>query len=224
MSAVFSPSVSMIIRQSLQLAGLLPMGREPSAIEKRHARDIFDVTLKSLSSRGATLDQMVRQTYTLGPPSSGSVSSLVLDADTIEVDFPMTIKVAGQTSETYIQHIVFDEYQSLSNKLASGTPTSCYVEKQSNVTLYFWPVPVLTYALSLRRQRLIADSSDGSSPDIRARWHKALVYSLAHDMILAGSLPTGQAQYMKSLADEHIGYALGRENEGGDIMFTLPTL
>ncbi len=210
----------MILRQGLQLAGLLPLGREPSAIETRHARDMFDVILKSLSSRGAALDQMERQTFTLAPPAVNTVSSLVMDADTIEVDFPMTIKLAGQTSETYISHIVFGEYQSLSNKAATGTPTSCYVEKQARVTLFFWPIPTQTYTLSVRRQRLVADSANGQAPDLRARWHEALVYK----MILAGSLPVAQADYMNKLAENAIKMAMGRENEGGDMIFSLPAL
>lgn len=224
MSATFAPTVDVIIRQALQLAGLLPLGREPSAIELRHARDMFDVTLKSLSSRGACLDQLERQELTLAPPVSGQRSSLTLAADTIEVNFPMTIRLTDQSSETFIEHITFREYQSLSNKLSTGTPTSCYVEKQSLVTLYFWPVPTQTYTLSLQRQRLVADAASGSAPDIRGRWYEALTFAMAHKMILAGSLPITQAQNMKALADEAIAFALGRENEGGDIEFTLPPL
>lgn len=224
MTATFAPSVDMIIRQGMQLAGLLPLGREPSAIESRHARDMFDVTLKSLSSRGACLDQLERQEMTLSPPATGQRSSLAMDADTIEVSFPMTIRLSGQSSETYIDHIAFREYQSLSNKLATGTPTSCYVEKLAVVTLYFWPVPTQTYTLSFQRQRLISDSASGAAPDLRGRWHEALTYSIAHKMALSGSLPTTQAQNLKALADEAISYALGRENEGGDVCFELPPL
>lgn len=224
MTATFAPSVDMIIRQGMQLAGLVPLGREPSAIELRHARDMFDVTLKSLSSRGALLDQLERKTYTLSPPTAGSPSTLTMDADTIEVNFPMTIMLSGQTSETVITPMVWREYQYLSNKLTTGTPTSCYVEKLATVTLYFWPIPTQTYTLSLQRQRLVADSVSGAAPDVRGRWYEALTYSIAHKMSLAASLPTNQSQNLKGLADEAIAYALGREHEGGDIEMVLPSL
>ena len=224
MSATFAPSVDMIIRQSLQLAGLLPLGREPSGIELRHARDMFDVTLKSLSTRGAALDQLERVEMTLSSPATGSRSSLAMDADTIEVNFPMMLKLSGQDSETPVSPMVFREYQALSNKLSTGTPTSCYVEKLSTVTLYFWPVPIQTYTVSFQRQRLIADSASGSAPDLRGRWYEALTYSMSHKMILAASLGVEQARNMKGLADEAIMYALGREQEQGDLTFELPRL
>lgn len=224
MTATFAPSVDMIIRQGMQLAGLVPLGREPSAIELRHARDMFDVTLKSLSTRGALLDQLERVELTLAPPADGQRSSLTMAADTIEVNFPMTVRLTDSDSETYIQPLVFREYQTLSNKLTQGTPTSCYVEKLSTVTLYFWPVPVQTYTVSFQRQRLVSDSIPGSAPDVRGRWYEALTYSIAHKMSLAASLPLGQSQNLKGLADEAIAYALGREAEQGDLIFELPSL
>jgi len=224
MSYTFAPSTDVIIRQAMQLSGLLPLGREPSALELRHGRDMFDVTLKSLSSRGAALDQLERVEMTLSPPVAGQRSSLTMAADTIEVNFPMTVRTSDLSSETFVEHIAFKEYQSLSNKLSTGTPTSCYVEKQALVTLYFWPVPTQTYTVSFQRQRLISDAASGSAPDLRGRWYEALTYAMAHKMALAASLPTTTAQNLKSLYDEALAYALGRENEGGDICFTLPEL
>ncbi len=224
MSATFAPSVDMLIRQGLQLAGLLPLGREPSGIELRHARDMFDVTLKSLSSRGACLDQLEREEMTLAPPAAGQKSSLAMDADTIEVAFPMMLKLSGQDSETPISHIYFPQYQAISNKLSTGTPTSCYVEKLATVTLYFWPVPTQTYTVSFQRQRLVADSASGTAPDMRGRWTDALAWSIAHKMALAASLPITTAKYLNDQAELAVLRAMGREQEGGDLCFELPPL
>jgi hypothetical protein len=216
----FNPQVDTILRMALQMAGLLPLGRNPSAAELAHARDHMNASLKSLSGVGPALTQMERTTLAL----VAGTSTYVLAADTIEVSFPMSIAVVGQTTETWIEHMTFATYQTMSSKDLQGTPTSCYVEKLSTVSLVFWPVPSQAYTLSYQRQRLIRDADSGSTVDLTQRWFNWLTYEMAHKMSLAGSLTLAASKNLKGLADEALLLAMGKEQEGGSVVFELPNL
>jgi hypothetical protein len=217
----FNPTCDTILRMSLQMAGLLPLGRNPSAAELSHARDHFNNALKSMSGMGACLTQKERPSpLTL----VAGQSTYALAADTIEVDFPMSIVEVGQTGETWIEHIVWSQYQELSNKTQQAKPTSCYVEKLATVSLIFWPVPDQAYTLSYRRQRLIRDMESGTTLDLTQRYFEAVMYMMAHKMSWVGSLTLGDKKELKRLADESLAKAMGRENEGGDTTWVLGSL
>ncbi len=216
-SYTFSPSVDLILRMALQRAGLLPLGRNPSATELAHARDHMNTTAKSLSSRGAQLMHRERETLSL----VAGTSTYVLAPDTIEAEFPMTIVVTGATGETWIQQLVWDTYQKLSNKEQQGTPTGCYVEKHATVSLVFWPVPDKAFTLSYRRQRLIRDMESGSTIDQTQRWFEYWVWEMAAQMAWVSSLKLDEKRELRRLADDAREKAEGRENEGGDLEWCL---
>ena len=218
----FSPTVDQIIRMALQLAGLLPLGRNPSVAESQHARDHLNASAKSMASRGAQFTQLERKTKAL----VAGTAEYALDADTIEIEFPMSITASttGNTSATWIEPMVYDEWQKLSNKTFQATPTSCYVEKAALVTLVFWPVPDQAFTLNYRRQRLFRDTDAGTTMDSTQRWIDAWTYTAAHKMAMVGSLPQSTIDNLRTLKDEAVKLAQGREHETSDLRFELPEL
>jgi hypothetical protein len=218
----FQPQVDQILRMALQLAGILPLGRNPSAQELSHARDHLNASAKSMAAHGAQFTQLERKTL----PLVAGTAEYTLDSDTIEIEFPMSIQQAttGTTSDTWIEAMVYDEWQKLSNKTFQATPTSCYVEKAALVTLVFWPVPNQAFTLKYRRQRLMRDFDSGTTPDSTQRWIDAWVYTAAHKMCMIASLPQSSVANLKELRDEAIRLAQGREHETADLVFTLPEL
>ena len=216
-NSTFNPSVDMVLRQALQLAGVLALGQEPSATTLSHARDMLNVTLKSMSIFVVPLVQLERATGTL---TVGSVS-FTTPADTLDIDFPMMISSPGSTSEFEVISATYAEYQMLSNKTSTGTPNLCYVERLADVKLYFWPVPNQAYTLKYRRQRLIRDADSGTTMDLAPVWFDAVVYSMAHKMALANSIPLDTVMYLEKLAERYVLGARQDEHEGGGINFTL---
>jgi hypothetical protein len=216
----FSPTCDTILRMALQKAGLLGLGRTPSAGELSHARDHLNLSLKSLSAQGASLMQMERKTL----PLVAGTGSYALAADTIEVDDTMSVVVTGATGETWVTPIVYQEYQQISNKDQQGTPTQVYVEKLALVSLVFWPVPDQAYTLSYRRQRLIRDMESGTTLDLTQRWYKAVVLDMAAEMSWISSINLGDKQELRRLADQALHLAQGREQEQGDTTYELPSL
>jgi hypothetical protein len=213
----FSPTCDTILRMALQKAGLLGLGRTPSAGELSHARDHLNLSLKSMSGHGATLMQMERSTLSL----VAGTATYALDADTIEVDMPLSIASSGTTSQTWVMPMVFDTYQKLSNKDQQGTPTMCYVEKLAAVSLILWPVPDQVYTLSYRRQRLIRDMESGTTLDLTQRWFKAVTLDMAAEMSWISSITLGDKKELRRLADAAIDLAQSRETQIGDVTWEL---
>ena len=218
----FNPTVDSILRMALQLAGVLPLGRNPSAQELGHARDHLNASAKSMAAKGAQFTQLERKTL----PLVAGTSEYTLDADTIEIEFPMSIQAttSGNVSDTWIEAMVYDEWQKLSNKTFQATPTSCYVEKAALVTLVFWPVPDQAFTLKYRRQRLMRDFDSGTTPDSTQRWIDAWIYTAAHKMAMIASLPQSTIANLKSEREQAVKLAQGREHETADLQFCLPEL
>lgn len=212
----YNPTCDEILRMAFQYAGILPMGREPSAQQLAHARGMMDSFFKSAAP--AKLMQMEQATPLA---LTAGTDSYVLAGDTIEVEFPFMQSATGQASQTQITRMAWHEYQAITDKEQTGTPIRCYPEKLATVTLYFWPVPDQVYTVTYRRQRLIRNAESGATLDMTQRWIRGVAYQMAHDMALASSLKLDRVQYLQKQADRLLDEAEGRENEGGDVQFVL---
>lgn len=213
----YNPPADNLLRQALQLSGLVPLGRTPSALELSHARDHMNTTGKSLPR---ALMQMERTSQAL----VAGTALYTAAADTLEISFPMMLQVPGQSTETWVQHMVYDEYAKISNKDTQGTPTMCYVEKLAAVSLIFWPVPEKAYTVNYQRQRIARDLESGTTIDGLQKWLDYWVYAMAEKMAIAGSLGIDRCKLLGAKARECLEKASGTENEGGDLMISLPAL
>jgi len=219
MSTTFTLTADQMAKQALQLCGLVPLGRSPKAEQLSDARDLLSVILKSLQARGVTLTQAEPDTQTL---SSGT-ASYTLDADTIDVEFPTTVTKSGETSEYWVEKMVYADYRVISDKTTLGTPTRAYVEKLSVCRAVFWPVPNGTYTWNFRAIKLLPDMSSGSTTTgLTQRWLGALVWRLAYWLAHANNLPAPKRLELKSMADEEERRVMGQENERGDLCLELP--
>lgn len=214
----FNPSCDQILRMALQLAGLVPLGRQASAAELQHGRFFMDAFFKS--AQGAKLMQMERTSL----PVVAGTSTYALDADTIEVEFPMMFAVTGQSTQTPVSQLSWHEYQAISNKDTQGTPVQCYVEKASTVTLVLWNVPSQAGTLSYRRQRLIRDAGAGNTMDLTQRWIRGVAFHMAADMALAASLKLDRVKYLRDEATALLADSQRMENDRNDLQFCLPPL
>lgn len=219
MSTTFQLNADGFTKQALQLCGLLPLGRTPNNQMLQDARDLFTVMLKTLQARGVTLTQAVRRTLTL----TAGTASYALGSDVIDVEFPSTITAAGFTDETYVDKMVYSDYQIISNKTNQGQPTRVYVEKLQSVSVIFWSVPEKTYTWNYRAFVLLPDmSSGGTEPSLTQRWMGALVWRFAYWLAHANNLAPERRQELKAEAEQMERDVLGQENERGPLIFSLP--
>ncbi len=214
----FNPSADVVIKQALQLAGLLPLGRRPRPDQLSDARDMLSIMLKALQNKGIMLTTAERVTLTLAP----GTATYSLDADTIDVEFPTTYSAPGSSTEQIVQRMSYSDYAPLSDKTATGTPTRAYVEKLANLTVTFWNVPSEAGTWHYRRVRLVRDASDGGvTLDVTQRYLQAIVWKMAHRMALANSVSLERVQYLEGQALASQAEATGDDVERGDIYMSL---
>jgi hypothetical protein len=214
----FNPSADAVVRQALQFAGLLPLGRRPRAEQLADARDMLTTMLKALQNKGIMLTTAERVTLALTP----GTASYNLDADTIDVEFPTTWTPAGSTSEQIVERMSYSDYAPLSDKAAQGTPTRVYVEKSSLLTATFWNVPSAAGTWHYRRVRLIRDASDGGvTLDVTARYLEAIVWKMAYRMALANSVSLERVKYLRDEAQASQDETVSDDNERGDCNLIL---
>lgn len=214
----FNPSADAVIKQALQFAGLLPLGRKPRPDMMADARDMLTTMLKALQAEGIMLVTTERVTLTL----VAGTATYALDADTVDVVFPSTWTPAGSTSETIVEQMSYSDYAPLSDKTAQGTPTRVYVEKEAAVTATFWNVPSQGGTWHYRRVRLIRDASDGGvTLDLTQRYLQAIVWKMAHRMAMANSVSLQRVSMLRDEATAAIAAAKGDDNERGDLNMSL---
>jgi hypothetical protein len=212
------PEWDSVIGMSLRLAGLVPMGKSPSAPQIAHAREFLDSFLKSLKSTSQILLHREMTTTTL---TTGTVA-YVLPADTIEIDGPMMLTATGDTTQTQVDKIEYEKYESIVDKQTTGLPVWCYAEKLAGTTLRFWPVPNKTYVAAYRRQRLIRNADSGTTPDVAANWIRGISFQLAADMGRAGSMDQSTINDRQGMADRLMADAKSQEIDHVDMQIVLP--
>lgn len=217
----FNPTADEIIRQALQLSGLVTLGRRPQPAMLADARDMLSTMLKALQAKGTVLTTSERTTLAL---TSGT-ATYSLAADTIDVQFPTTLQASGSTSETIIERMSYDDYAPIADKASTGTPTRAMVEKGATLQVTFWNVPNGSYTWKYRRIRLIRDTdSGGVTLDLTRKYLQAIVWKMAHRLALANAVPLTRVQYLEVQALAAQEEATGDDNERGDTNLQLPNV
>lgn len=139
----YSRTARDIITDALTDNGIVGVGEEPEAAEMTACMSRLNNMLKSWQSRGVLWKQ---ETIT--------VTGTALTAAITLPDY-----VRGVNGARYIDSAVNarqmtrwerDEYMSLPNKIAYGTPSVYYVDRNaSDIVLYVWQVPRIGFTLSL---------------------------------------------------------------------------
>lgn len=214
----FNPTVAQIVKQGLQLAGLLPFGQEPRTDQQTDVRAILGARISELQAKGMVLGTAERTTTAL---TSGT-ASYALATDTIDITGDAMVLQSGRTTETPVLQFPWANYQELSDKTVTGIPTQMYVEKQATARVLLWPVPNASMTLSYRRIRLFRNvDSGGVTADVWARQVRLLTLYVAHDLALAGNLPINKIQYLGGMVAQAERTLLGDSEERGDLQFYL---
>ena len=192
-------TIDKIVRLAIQKAGLMPAGGAQAGIQWNNyasqARDFLDVELDGLSAEGS-LDQ----TFELYPLTLvASTASYALPSTTVGVVGDAMYLSPGSTQgATPVKPMDRAHYQSITDKVSEGTPTLYWCEAHSTVTLYLWPVPSEAGTLTLQRNRLLADNTDGSKTvDLARYWTKFLVSAVAHEIGMANGVPETRLGYIR---------------------------
>ncbi len=190
-----------LIRRGYQTAGLLEVSQNPSGDDISLAADILQMELVSLISESTAPTWVTRTTQALVASTAAYTLTDCLDV-VIDANNAAGTIVPSSGSETVVQAITRAEYQQISNKTSSGTPSLVYVERLASVTVTFWPVPAATSTFRYSSLRWPRDMATGAQTlDLSKRWMKAITYSLAHQLALAKSAPLDRVQYLEGLAE-----------------------
>lgn len=105
-----------------------------------------------------------------------------LPAGTIDV---LNVSRRLNNNDVPLARVAQDSYDALPNKLAAGSPSEFWLDRQRDVpVMMLWPVPSAAIAASttlvVRRKRHLMDvTSLTQTLDIPQRWHEAVIAELA---------------------------------------------
>lgn len=192
-----------LIRRGYQAAGLLEASQLTDANDVAMAADFLQMELVSLISDSTAPTWVTRTTQALVASTAAYTLADCLDV-VIDANNAAGMIVPSSGSETVVQAITRAEYQAISNKDSTGTPSLVYIERLATVTVTFWPVPAATSTFRYSALRWPRDMDTGARTlDLSKRWQKAIVYSLAHQLALAKSAPLDRVQYLEGLAERY---------------------
>lgn len=160
---------------ALRKLGVVGQTETPTAQEMKDARRALGRLLKSWQNHGYLQFATTKQTVTLTTAASYTMSP-VRPLMIHHVNF----KRSG--IETPMEQLTRQEYDSLPQKAATGTPTTWYYDKQrESALLYIWPVlsSASGETLEITYQRELADTDLDDPLDLPSEWYEAAVYGLA---------------------------------------------
>ncbi len=211
-----------LIRRAYQVAGVAASNVTISGDDISMAVDFLGAELDSLQAEGVILRTVERTTVAL---TSGE-ETYALDSDCIDIavdpDNFGGMVWATSGSETRVTSVSRQQYEKLSNKTATGTPTMVYFEKQATISAIFWPVPDASMTFRYSKVRLIKDADTGGvTLDLQRKWQKAIMYSLAWQLALAKGMPLDKVGFLRNTADQLKSTARADEAQKGDAQFVL---
>jgi hypothetical protein len=192
-----------ILRRAYQVAGLLEASQLTDANDVAMAADFLQMELVSLVSDSTAPMWVTRTTVALVASTAAYTLTDCLDV-VIDANNAAGMHVPSSGSETVVQAMTRAEYQAISNKDSTGTPSMVYIERLATVTATFWPVPAATATFRYSSLRWPRDMDTGARTlDLSKRWQKAITYSMAHQLALAKSAPLDRVQYLEGLAERY---------------------
>lgn len=173
-TTVFSNTARDVAHAALQECGIIPLGETMEAAEMSAVLLRLNGMLKSWQARGVTWKQ--------------ETISQAITANTASATLPVNVRgvngarfVISSTNERPLQRWERDQYYSLPNKAASGTPTIFHLDRNTGqAVLYVWPVPTANGTVKLDIDRAMDTVTDGSETiDIPEEWAETVYTNLA---------------------------------------------
>lgn len=228
-------SIDSICTMAYRLAALLPIMQSMSTEQASHARDLLELLIRSLQSKGVFARSVSFYDLALSQSSSDadtsvykySLPSNVLDVEGNGMYIPVGATADRADGETLIQQIGQEQWHELAAKNATGVPLHMYVHRVSGVQAWFWPIPHEAGTVRLRVHRLFADSnvSGSATLDLERPWQEYVTYELAGHLAVSAGLPTDRVVLLKGQAQALLRECKGFSNQhtGGQIIVAHDT-
>ncbi len=153
-TTVFTSTARDIVTDALDENGILPIGEVPTAEELAKCLRRLNAMLKSWQMQGALWKQ-----ETISVAGTAATALIALPAYVRGVNGARLVESA--TNERQMSRWERDEYMSLPNKAAAGTPT-IYYEDRGACAIYVWPVPTAGFTLSVDIDRAMDTITDAA--------------------------------------------------------------
>lgn len=230
------PIIDDLLLSGFKKAGLIPLeadiGFDSSWNAKAaYGRKILNRIVEGLANEGY-LPQFVSieivqltagtNVYTLDP----DILNVVDNASNIPASNGS--EVEQTISETPVSPMSRFQWNALSTKNSTGTPTRYFLDRNgpTNVVMHLWPVPIENSKLRIMAHRIPADNSIGSDTvDLKRHWDDFLVHSLAYQIASDAKLPIEERQLLKQDRDDIMAKikTYETENEPPDLQFDHTT-
>lgn len=203
-------NIETLVRRSYQLAGLMNAAQGPDTPmwtdKASMAYDFLEVIVDALQGEGP----FAWDTTFYDVDIAASTKTYTLPATTMDVVGSAQFVEDGGTGSTLVQMKTREEYSRITNKDSEGRPYIMYADRDSDFTLYLWPVPDAAGTLTIQRRRLLGDFNVGSKTvDLERVWVKYLWQDLAHHLKVASGRPPNECGYLRDLAEKSKRVAIG---------------
>ncbi len=228
-------TVDEYILDAYKKSGLLPIesdiGFDTSWNAKAaHGRKILNRLIEGLSNEGflehfitKEIVQMVvgQESYSMDPETLNikDVGSYIPAYNGVEV-----LETSGETPvHPYSKY----QWQQLSAKSSTGTPTRYFLERNgSDLILHIWPVPSEAGKIRFFVQRIPASNSVGSdNVDLKRHWGDWIVHALAYQLMTDTKMPLEERALMRKDRDDILDKikTMDTSNEPPDVIFCHST-
>jgi len=164
-----------IVEDALRKIGVAAVDENATADQLASGLRQFGRMLKSWQNKGYAVWAKDSQSQTLTTSASYTL-------DNVRPLELLSVRFSQNGIERPMNQMTRDEYDSLPNKDATGTPTTFYYDRQrENVRIYVWPVMASPAGetLEITYTRELDDPVATDEPDIPGEWYDAAVYNLA---------------------------------------------
>lgn len=177
-----------MIAMALSELAVLPAGSDPDAEELEHGIRALNGMLKSYAARGS-----LWRRGTARIDLDAGASTVVLPDYVVAVAAVRQVQGAGSSAyERPLTAWEPDDFSTLPNKAAMGSPTLYAVDQQRDaVVMSVWPVPSVptVYAMDyFRRPEIVTEATQ--DVDIPQAWHETMWTNLA--VRIAGAYKNGE--------------------------------
>lgn len=196
-----------ICEDALRKIGVTAIDEDATAYDIDVAKRALNRLLKAWQNKDADVWLKSWQTVTLTTAASYDMAPVrPLRVDQVNYD--------NGTSETPMQRLTREEYDSLPIKTSTGTPTAYYYDRQREAAkLYVWPIlsAASGETLKVTYTREFEDVVLTDAIDLPGEWYDAAVYGLALRLMDEYGIDNSRiAQMALKLEDE--AFAFDRED------------
>jgi|WetSurMetagenome_2_1015567.scaffolds.fasta_scaffold147413_3 hypothetical protein len=209
-----------ILEQAIRMTGILNTGKAPKQAEINLAAIDFNLELQTLQAEGVILRTIERADLALvAGTAEYTLSSNIIDLELGQDDTIGTIRGSTGAAETQVKTMSRGEYLQLAVKdTVTGLPARCYVEKQAQVKLIFWPIPdSSTATFRYTGVRLLRGGDTGLvTMDLLRTWTQYLVFAVASCVAFRNSL-FDRGNYLRTRADKLLEKCKAGDVQHGNI-------